>query len=55
MNKLTQLEAGFLRDINPYLLPEANRQEIVNLLRGAILASQNNFRGDVTWTDDQLY
>ena len=54
MNNLSQLEANYLRDMNPHLLADASRQEVINVLRATIKANKRGFQRDVTWTDDEL-
>ena len=54
MNSLTQLEANYLRDMNPYILPGASRQEIINLLRATMKANKRGFQKDVIWKDEEL-
>lgn len=62
MNKLTSTEAAFLSGLNIHLKPEANRQEIINLLRKATnetyqkgkIDGRTGYLGDTQWTDDQL-
>ena len=58
MNKLTKIEADFLKAMDLYLKEDINRQFVLNIFRGTQIQAEyrgkTGYQKDVNWSDTQL-